>query len=44
VIKRALDELSSANLPAAEIGPRYRELTARQDELLREAAADLGNR
>jgi DNA primase len=44
VIRRALEELTTANLPADQIGPRYRELTAMQDALLREGAADLGQR
>lgn len=44
LLKQALHELVNAGLPADQIGPRYRELTALQDALLREGAADLGQR
>jgi DNA primase len=43
-LKRELDQLFSAGLSSEEIGVRYREITAKQDQLRREAEADLGNR
>jgi DNA primase len=43
-LKRELDQLFSAGLSSEEIGVRYREITAKQDQLAREAAAEVGLR
>jgi DNA primase len=43
-LKRELDQLFTAGLSSEEIGVRYREITAKQDELRREAEAELGKR
>ena len=44
VLKAELNQVFSAGLSAEELGTRYRELTARQDMLLREAQSELANR
>jgi DNA primase len=43
-LKQELSQLFAAGLSSDEIGVRYRELTAQQDQLLREAQAELANR
>jgi DNA primase len=43
-LKKELDQLFTAGLSSEEIGVRYREITAKQDELRREAEAELGKR
>jgi DNA primase len=43
-LKQELSQLFAAGLSSDQIGVRYRELTAQQDQLLREAAAELANR
>ncbi len=40
-LKVAIDQLFSAGLPPDEMGQRYRELTAQQDALMREAQAEM---
>ena len=44
VLKLQLSNLFAAGLSSDEIGVRYRELTSQQDQLLREAEAELANR
>jgi len=41
-LKRELSQLFSTGLSSEEIGVRYREITAKQDQLAREAAAESG--
>jgi DNA primase len=43
-LKQELSQLFAAGLSSDEIGVRYRELTAQQDQLLREAQAELAGR
>ncbi len=43
-LKQELDQLFSAGLSSEEIGVRYREITAKQDRLRKEAEADLSPR
>jgi DNA primase len=43
-LKQELSQLFAAGLSSDEIGVRYRELTAQQDQLLREAQAELSPR
>ena len=43
-LKQELSQLFASGLSSDEIGLRYRELTALQDQLLREAQAELANR
>jgi DNA primase len=43
-LKQELDQLFSAGLSSEEIGVRYREITAKQDQLRKEAEADLSPR
>ncbi|MQA21249.1 DNA primase [Rugamonas rivuli] len=43
-LKQELSQLFAAGLSSDEIGVRYRELTAQQNQLLREAEAELANR
>ncbi len=43
-LKQELSQLFASGLTSDEIGVRYRELTAQQDQLLREAQAELPNR
>ena len=43
-LKQELDQLFSAGLSSEEIGVRYREITAKQDQLRKEAEGDLGPR
>jgi DNA primase len=43
-LKQELSQLFAAGLSSDEIGVRYRELTSQQDQLLREAQAELANR
>jgi DNA primase len=43
-LKQELSQLFAAGLSSDEIGVRYRELTAQQDQLLREAQAELASR
>jgi len=43
-LKLELSNLFAAGLSSDQIGVRYRELTSQQDQLLREAAAELANR
>ncbi|NRR31241.1 DNA primase [Oxalobacteraceae bacterium] len=43
-LKQELSQLFAAGLSSDEIGVRYRELTSQQDQLMREAAAELANR
>ena len=43
-LKQELSQLFAAGLSADQLGLRYRELTAQQDQLLREAQAELANR
>jgi DNA primase len=43
-LKQELSQLFAAGLTSDEIGVRYRELTAQQDQLLREAQAELPGR
>ncbi|MRW92637.1 DNA primase [Duganella sp. FT80W] len=43
-LKQELSQLFAAGLSSDEIGVRYRELTAQQDQLLREAQAELAPR
>jgi DNA primase len=43
-LKQELDQLFSAGLSSEQIGVRYREITAQQDQLRREAEAELANR
>lgn len=44
VLKAELNQVFSAGLSPEELGIRYRELTARQDMLLREGQSELANR
>ena len=44
VLKLELSQLFAAGLSSDEIGVRYREITTKQDQLLREAEAELSNR
>ncbi len=44
LLKAELNQLFSAGLSSEELGIRYREITARQDLLLREEQADMANR
>jgi DNA primase len=43
-LKLELSQLFAAGLSSDEIGVRYREITSQQDQLLREAEAELANR
>ncbi|KQV53871.1 MULTISPECIES: DNA primase [unclassified Duganella] len=43
-LKQELDQLFTAGLSSEEIGVRYREITAKQDQLRKEAEDDLGSR
>ncbi|SFF52880.1 DNA primase [Duganella sp. CF458] len=43
-LKQELDQLFTAGLSSEEIGVRYREITAKQDQLRKEAEADLSPR
>lgn len=43
-LKQELDQLFTAGLSSEEIGVRYREITAKQDQLRREAEAELSPR
>jgi len=43
-LKLELDQLFSAGLSSEQIGVRYREITAKQDQLRREADAELSSR
>ena len=43
-LKKELDQLFSTGLSSEQIGVRYREITAKQDQLRREAEAELGGR
>jgi DNA primase len=43
-LKQELSDLFSAGLSSDELGVRYRELTAQQDQLMREAQAELAAR
>ncbi|PHV07802.1 DNA primase [Janthinobacterium sp. BJB412] len=43
-LKQELSQLFAAGLSSDEIGVRYREITSQQDQLLREAEAELANR
>jgi DNA primase len=43
-LKQELSQLFASGLTSDEIGVRYRELTAQQDQLLREAQAELPGR
>ena len=43
-LKQELNQLFAAGLSSDEVGVRYRELTAQQEQLLREAQAELANR
>ncbi|TFW17653.1 DNA primase [Duganella callida] len=43
-LKQELSQLFASGLSSDQIGVRYRELTAMQDQLLREAQAELSNR
>ena len=44
VLKLELSQLFAAGLSSDEIGVRYREITTKQDQLLREGEAELSNR
>jgi DNA primase len=43
-LKQELSQLFAAGLSSDEIGVRYREITSKQDQLLREAEVELANR
>jgi DNA primase len=44
VLKAELNQLFAAGLPSEELGVRYREITARQEMLMREEQLELSNR